>query len=108
MSLYTKLGFDPKEPLSCVRGPPIAKTIPGYAVRTANERDVAACNRVCLRVHGHTREGELRDAVMMGSARSRDPLLSRHPGNWKATLTAPALPRPLQVANASAYRSSGN
>jgi predicted N-acetyltransferase YhbS len=69
LSLYTKLGFDPKEPLSCLQGPPIAKTIPGYAVRTANESDVAACNRVCLRVHGHTREGELRDAIMMGTTR---------------------------------------
>lgn len=68
LSLYTKLGFDPREPLSCLQGPPIGKTIPGYRVRIANESDVAACNRLCLRVHGHTREGELRDAIMMRTA----------------------------------------
>jgi GNAT superfamily N-acetyltransferase len=63
LSLYTKLGFDPREPLSCVQGPATPLTIPSYLVRSATESDVAACNRVCLQVHGHTREGELRDAI---------------------------------------------
>lgn len=68
LSLYTKLGFDPREPLSCIQGPPLRRSFPGYAVRTATESDIAATNRVCLQVHGHTREGELRDALQMGSA----------------------------------------
>lgn len=68
LSLYTKLGFDPREPLSCVQGTPLAATIPGYEVRAVGDADVEACNRVCERVHGHTRDGELRDAVRQGSA----------------------------------------
>jgi len=68
LSLYTKLGFDPREPLSCLQGAPLKMTIPGYAVRTATRDDVAACNQVCLRVHGHTRDGEVRDAVQQGLA----------------------------------------
>lgn len=67
LSLYTKLGFDPREPLSCIQGPPIAG-IPGYRVRSATESDLAACNQLCLRVHGHTRDGEVRDAIRQGTA----------------------------------------
>ncbi len=68
LSLYTKLGFDPREPLSCIQGVPLGIRIPGYAVRPAASSDLAACSRVCLRVHGHTREGEVREAIQQGSA----------------------------------------
>lgn len=68
LSLYTKLGFDPREPLSCFQGPPLARQTLGYEVRTATGNDLAACNDLCLRVHGHTREGELRDAVAQRTA----------------------------------------
>jgi predicted N-acetyltransferase YhbS len=68
LSLYTKLGFDPREPLSCMQGPPIQKEIPGYSVRRATDADLGACNQMCLRIHGHTRDGDLRDAVTMGTA----------------------------------------
>ena len=68
LSLYTKLGFDPREPLSCIQGSALHLSIPGYTVRQATEGDVAECNRLCLRVHGHTREGEVRDAIAQGSA----------------------------------------
>ncbi len=68
LSLYTKLGFDPREHLSCMQGPAINETISGYAVRAAAENDLEACNRLCIRVHGHHRGGELRDAVRRGAA----------------------------------------
>jgi predicted N-acetyltransferase YhbS len=68
LSLYTKLGFDPREPLSCMQGRPIAKQLPGYTVRAATTDDLAACNDLCQRVHGHTRQGELRDAITQGVA----------------------------------------
>ena len=68
LSLYTKLGFDPREPLSCVQGAPLGKKIPGLQVRPARATDLAECDRVCARVHGHARSGELRDAVQHGSA----------------------------------------
>jgi len=68
MSLYTKLGFDPREPLSCIQGAPLNHSIPGYTVRVATQADVAACNVVCSSVHGHTRDTELREAVRSGIA----------------------------------------
>jgi GNAT superfamily N-acetyltransferase len=68
LSLYTKLGFDPREPLSCVQGPPIGATLPGYAVREARPSDLPQCDGLCMRVHGHARSGEIRDAMESGSA----------------------------------------
>ena len=68
LSLYTKLGFDPREPLSCMQGPVLGITIPGHAVRPATPDDLAACSQLCVRVHGHTREGEVRDAIQQGMA----------------------------------------
>ncbi|HUA20672.1 MAG TPA: GNAT family N-acetyltransferase [Bryobacteraceae bacterium] len=69
LSLYTKLGFDAKEPLSVMQGPAIGQLIDGYRVRAAQTADLEACNRVCQQVHGHDRSGELADAIGQGSAR---------------------------------------
>jgi hypothetical protein len=69
LSLYTKLGFDVREPLACMQGSPLKKQIPGYAVREATEADLAECNRLCQKIHGHDRAGELRDAITQGTAR---------------------------------------
>lgn len=68
LSLYTKLGFEPREPLSCMQGPPLRLEIPGRSVRAARVEDVPECDRLCLRVHGHSRSGELRDAIATGAA----------------------------------------
>jgi GNAT superfamily N-acetyltransferase len=68
LSLYTKLGFDPREHLVCIQGAPINQTTPGYAVRAAAQRDIDACNRLCVRIHGHHRGGELADAISSGAA----------------------------------------
>jgi GNAT superfamily N-acetyltransferase len=68
LSLYAKLGFVAREPLSIMQGSPLGLQIPGYAVRPATERDLEACDRVCLRVHGHDRHGELLDAIKQGAA----------------------------------------
>jgi GNAT superfamily N-acetyltransferase len=67
LSLYTKLGFEPREPLSCMQGPSLARTLDGYRVRRAVETDLAACNAVCTTVHGHTRSGEVLDAIRQGA-----------------------------------------
>src|SRR5215813_6300698 len=61
LSLYTKLGFDPREPLSVMNGPAIQKTPGGYVVRAATSGDVEACAALCRRVHGHDRRAELQD-----------------------------------------------
>ncbi len=68
LSLYTKLGFDVREPLACLNGPPIGKKIDGHPVRVATEADWPACNDVCLRVHGHARANELLGAICEKSA----------------------------------------
>lgn len=68
LSLYTKLGFDSREPLSAFQGPALNLSIPECAVRPASEADLDACNRLCLRVHGHHRGGEMRDAIRQGVA----------------------------------------
>lgn len=68
LSLYAKLGFIVREPLSCMQGAAIYKTLPGYRVRPAQAEDLAACNDLCLRIHGHDRGGELNDAIQQSSA----------------------------------------
>lgn len=68
LSLYLKLGFNVREQLACVQGPAIGQTPPGFVVRPATPADAAQCNRLCLRVHGHERAGELADAIATGQA----------------------------------------
>ena len=68
LALYTKLGFDAREPLSNLQGPAIELQITGYAVRPATEEDLDACNKVSLKVHGYHRGPELLEAIRQGSA----------------------------------------
>ncbi len=68
LSLYTKLGFDTREPLSTMQGSPLKQVIPGSTVRPAKAADLAACNDLCHRVHGHARGMELQGAVGQGTA----------------------------------------
>ena len=69
LSMYTKLGFDAREPLSCLQGPALNIEIQGYAVRPATGKDLDSCNRLCLSVHGHDRGREVADAIAQGTAR---------------------------------------
>ena len=68
LSLYAKLGFMVREPLATIQGPAVKEKIPGYDVRTASEDDVEACNALCVRVHGHARETEVREAIRQSTA----------------------------------------
>jgi GNAT superfamily N-acetyltransferase len=68
LALYSRLGFDAREPVSVMQGPPLRKRIEGCLVRTAQISDVEDCKRVCIQVHGHDRAGELGDAVKDGTA----------------------------------------
>lgn len=68
LSLYTKLGFEARELLSVMHGPPMRKSIEGCSVRAAKDADTAVCNQLCMRVHGHTRAGEFSDAIQQGLA----------------------------------------
>jgi len=69
LCLYTKLGFETREPLSKMFGSPPRVNFPSYEVRAATELDLGACNRLCERVHGHHRGGELKDAITQGTAK---------------------------------------
>lgn len=68
LCLYTKLGFQTREPISILQGKPLGRRLPGYEVRRATVDDVAACNLVCRQVHGFDRDRELRDAIGAGTA----------------------------------------
>ncbi|HVB78570.1 MAG TPA: GNAT family N-acetyltransferase [Candidatus Binataceae bacterium] len=68
LSLYTKLGFDSREPLSVFQGPALGLAVPGCVARAARESDLEECARLCVRVHGHDRGGELREAIRRGVA----------------------------------------
>lgn len=69
LCLYTKLGFETRETVSKIDGAPLGIDFPGYDVRSATKIDLAACNALSRRVHGHHRGGELEDAIDHGSAR---------------------------------------
>ncbi len=63
LSLYARLGFVAREPLSTMQGPALGVDIPGYNTRSATELDLGTCNEICAKVHGHDRAGELRNAI---------------------------------------------
>jgi predicted N-acetyltransferase YhbS len=68
LSLYTKLGFDAREPLSVLQGRAIGLRTAAFPVRAARATDLDACNRLMLRVHGHERGKELLHAIAEGTA----------------------------------------
>jgi predicted N-acetyltransferase YhbS len=65
-ALYTKLGFDVREPLSVIQGAAPGIHFPGYDVRPGNEADLNSCNRLCYQIHGHDRSHELPGAIKTG------------------------------------------
>jgi hypothetical protein len=69
LSLYTSVGFDIREPLSCVQGRTRERSIPGCMVRPAQPSDEDACNVLSRRVHGFDRSAELAQAIQQGTAR---------------------------------------
>jgi predicted N-acetyltransferase YhbS len=70
LALYTKLGFDVREPLVSMQGQALGlKKIPGYPVRLATVDDLADCNLLCQQIHGFDRSGELSQAIERGTAK---------------------------------------
>src|SRR5271154_563194 len=68
LSLYTALGFDVREPLSCVQGRPLDRNVPGCVVRPGQAGDLEACNALSRRVHGFDRGTELADGIQQKTA----------------------------------------
>jgi predicted N-acetyltransferase YhbS len=65
MSLYTSLGFDPKEPLALMRGKPRDHFSGNGEIRPVTAGDIDDCTALCQRIHGFDRANELRDATQM-------------------------------------------
>jgi len=87
LSLYTKLGFDTREPISTMQGPPIKSQTPGYSIRPARMSDLEECNRLCRFVHGHDRNGELRDAIEPGPIEQGTAVVAERQGRIVAYAT---------------------
>jgi GNAT superfamily N-acetyltransferase len=68
LSLYASLGFDVREPLSCVQGRPLDRNVPGCVVRPVQLGDLEACNALSRRVHGFDRGTELVDGIQQKTA----------------------------------------
>jgi len=68
LSLYASLGFDVREPLSCMQGRTQQRSVPGCTVRGAQPSDVDACNVLSRQVHGFDRGAELAQAIQQGTA----------------------------------------
>ena len=68
LSLYTRLGFDAREPLSVMQGPALQRAIDGCSVRRATARDLDPANALCRRIHGHARSGDLGHAIERATA----------------------------------------
>ena len=84
IALYASLGFQVREPVLVMVGRPINGRPMGTAVRPMTERDLDACDALCIRVHGISRRSELADAVRLGA-----PLVAERDGRITAYLTAP-------------------
>jgi hypothetical protein len=67
-SLYASLGFDVREPLSCMQGKVRERAVAGCEVRPAKPADEPACNDLSRRIHGYDRAVELSQAVQQGTA----------------------------------------
>ena len=69
LALYASLGFQVREGIACMQGPPIGLSVIGSYVRLAREEDLDDCDRICQLVHGHDRHGELLDTIKQGTAK---------------------------------------
>ena len=108
LALYAKLGFSVQESLPCMQGPAVSMPVPGYAVRSATPEDIAACDALCRRVHGHHRHGEVADTVNQNGA-----LVVEHDGrsadtapDWQTSPTPWAKPTNISRPSSARHPSS--
>src|SRR5438309_7146557 len=69
LSLYTRLGFDVREPLACLQGRTTQRALAGCEVRAAQPADLAACNALSYCVHGFDRGTDLEQSIQAGTAK---------------------------------------
>ena len=68
LSLYTNLGFDVREPLSCVQGRTTQRSVAGCTVRAAQPKDLENCVALSHRIHGFDRSTELGMGIHQNTA----------------------------------------
>ena len=68
LSLYTSLGFDVREPLSCMQGRTASGVFPDVRCGRRKRADPDACNALSRRVHGFDRGAELAQADPQNTA----------------------------------------
>lgn len=68
LALYARLGFEVRETMACLQGPPLHMEFDGCTVRAATDQDLEACDRLCHDVHGHDRSPQVADAIFLGKA----------------------------------------
>ena len=69
LSLYTSLGFDIQEPLACLQGRTLQRSVAGCEVRLAGSADLEACRALSVQVHGFDRTAEMPEAIADGTAK---------------------------------------
>ncbi|CAN5630536.1 GNAT family N-acetyltransferase [soil metagenome] len=69
LSLYASLGFDIQEPLACMQGRTLQRSVAGCEVRPAAMEDLDSCRALSLQVHGFDRTAEMPSAIEQGSAK---------------------------------------
>jgi predicted N-acetyltransferase YhbS len=86
LSLYASLGFEVREPIVVMAGRPKSAPVAGATVRRLTAADVAACDALCLRVHGISRAREIADAIGLFA-----PVVIERGGRIAGYLTNPPL-----------------
>ena len=86
MALYISFGFEVKTLTMIISGRPKSKLAPDIEVRPLKLADLAACARLCQKIHGFDWTAELRDYI----TRTSHPLAILRKGAIKAHATAVA------------------
>jgi GNAT superfamily N-acetyltransferase len=68
LTLYARLGFAVREPLACLQGRTMQRTVAGCTVRAARSEDLDSCGALSRAVHGFDRSGEMPETIAEGSA----------------------------------------
>ena len=112
LSLYASLGFDIREPLSCMQGRTLERAVPGCTVRSASPGDEAACNALSHRVHGFDRGADLAQAIQQGTAQvvergGRITAYTTHLGFFGHSTAETNLDMQALIASAESFAGSG-
>jgi len=84
LSLYASLGFDVRDQLIVIAGRPRQSVEKGYLVRRLEEKDLAECDALHIRLLGYSRTNELSDCLGEGT-----PLVVLHANRVVGYISSP-------------------